>query len=174
MAVTPSTMLELGTLAPDFRLPDTDGRMVGRSDFTDSKALLVAFICNHCPFVKHVRSELARLGRDLQDRGVAVVAISSRPNAKTPQPVREGKMMTLKFQGVMVDNESQPGESKNDVPPAVGRNSTLAHTGRPAVGATSILTVSFPVLVNVALPVDWIAPRSRVTKTSKSLGLAEP
>jgi len=89
MAVTPSTMLELGTLAPDFRLPDTDGRMVGRSDFTDSKALLVAFICNHCPFVKHVRSELARLGRDLQDRGVAVVAISSNDVAQYPDDAPE-------------------------------------------------------------------------------------
>jgi len=89
MAVTPSTMLELGTLAPDFRLPDTDGRMVGRSDFTDAKALLVAFICNHCPFVKHVRSELARLGRDLQGRGVAVVAISSNDVTQYPDDAPE-------------------------------------------------------------------------------------
>ena len=89
MAVTPSTMLELGTLAPDFRLPDTDGRMVGRSDFTDAKALLVAFICKHWPFVKHVRSELARLGRDLQGRRVAGVAISRNDVTQYPDDAPE-------------------------------------------------------------------------------------
>jgi peroxiredoxin len=62
---------------PRFRLPDTDGRTVSLGDFRDAPALLVAFICNHCPYVKHVRHELAKLGREYQEKGVAVVAISS-------------------------------------------------------------------------------------------------
>jgi peroxiredoxin len=77
MAATPSTMLELGTRAPDFRLPDVNGKMVALGDFDRVPALLVMFICNHCPFVKHVRSGLAELGRDLQAKGVGVVGISS-------------------------------------------------------------------------------------------------
>ncbi|MBA4038804.1 MAG: thioredoxin family protein [Planctomyces sp.] len=79
MAATASTMLELGTRAPGFTLPDTTrrGAVVSLADLAGSRALLVMFLCNHCPFVKHVRGELARLGRDYQPRGVAVVAISS-------------------------------------------------------------------------------------------------
>ena len=77
MALTPSTMLPLGSKAPDFRLPDTDGSEVSLGDFREAPALLVIFLCNHCPYVKHVRDELARLGRDYQARGVAVVGISS-------------------------------------------------------------------------------------------------
>ena len=69
-------MLPLGTAAPDFRLPDTNGKTVSLSDFK-GKPLLVMFICNHCPFVKHIRDGLARLGRDYQPRGAAIVAISS-------------------------------------------------------------------------------------------------
>lgn len=84
MARTPSTMLPLGTIAPDFQLPDTTGRLVSRKDLKDSPALLVMFICNHCPFVKHVRDELARLGRDYQSRGVAIVAINSNDVEKYP------------------------------------------------------------------------------------------
>jgi peroxiredoxin len=77
VVAVPSTMLELGTLAPLFSLPDTDGRTLSVADFRDAKALLVMFICNHCPYVKHVQGELARLGRDYMPRGVSVVAISS-------------------------------------------------------------------------------------------------
>jgi peroxiredoxin len=77
MAATPSTMLPLGTRAPDFSLPDTTGEQVSLDDFAGSPGYLVMFICNHCPFVKHVRQQLAELGRDLVRRGVAVVAISS-------------------------------------------------------------------------------------------------
>ncbi|MDB6025422.1 MAG: Peroxiredoxin [Verrucomicrobiales bacterium] len=77
MALTPSTMLPLGTVAPDFRLPGTNGKMVGLSDVPNAKAYLVMFICNHCPYVKHIRDELARLGKDYQARGVAVFGISS-------------------------------------------------------------------------------------------------
>ena len=84
MAHTPSTMSELGTEAPDFALPDTDGRIVQRDDFRDASGLLVMFICNHCPYVKHVRDELARFGRDYAERGLAVVAVSSNDPVQYP------------------------------------------------------------------------------------------
>jgi peroxiredoxin len=70
-------MLPLGTQAPTFALPDGEGNTVSTSDFTGKKALVVMFICNHCPYVKHVREQLAALGRDYQAQGAAVVAISS-------------------------------------------------------------------------------------------------
>ena len=75
MAMTPSTMLLLGTTAPDFKLPDTNSNAVTLSDFR-GKPLLVMFICNHCPFVKHIRAALAKLGKDYQSRA-GIVAISS-------------------------------------------------------------------------------------------------
>ena len=77
MALTPSNMLALGTMAPDFNLPGTDGARYSLRDFASGKLLLVAFICNHCPFVKHIQAELARLGKDCREQGVAVAAISS-------------------------------------------------------------------------------------------------
>ena len=83
MAMT-STMMPLDTLAPDFALPDTDGRIVHRADFADAPALLVMFICNHCPYVQHVRAELARIGRDYGSRGVGIVAISSNDVERYP------------------------------------------------------------------------------------------
>lgn len=85
MAETPSTMVPLGTPAPDFRLPDTEGKTVGRDDFKDAPALLVTFICNHCPFVKHIRAGLAQFARDYQARGLAVVAINSNDVANYPE-----------------------------------------------------------------------------------------
>jgi len=84
MAKTPSTMLPLGTTAPDFKLPDTSGKLVSPADFKDKPALLVLFICNHCPYVKHIRSELAKLGRDYVPRGVAIVGINSNDVANYP------------------------------------------------------------------------------------------
>jgi peroxiredoxin len=93
MAATPSTMLPLGTPAPAFVLPDTRGNQVSLEDFTDAKALLVMFICNHCPYVKHIRHELARLGHDYLARGVAIVAISANDvdnyPADSPSKMRE-------------------------------------------------------------------------------------
>ena len=77
MALTPSTMLPLGSKAPQFRLWEPGGSMISLDDFKDAPALLVMFICNHCPYVKHVRHELAKLGADYQAKGVAVVAINS-------------------------------------------------------------------------------------------------
>jgi peroxiredoxin len=82
MAMTPSTMLPLGTPAPSFKLPDTNGKMVSLSDFR-GKPVLVMFICNHCPFVKHIRAVLAQLGRDYQSR-IGIVAISSNDVANYP------------------------------------------------------------------------------------------
>jgi peroxiredoxin len=77
MALTASTMLPLGTQAPAFALRNIDGKTVSLDDCKSAKALLVMFICNHCPFVIHVRDELAKMGRDYQDKGVAIIAISS-------------------------------------------------------------------------------------------------
>lgn len=78
MALTPSTMLELGTRAPDFSLPDTvSGKTVRLADFAGAKGLLVIFMCNHCPYVKHIADALAAFARDYQSRGLAVVGISS-------------------------------------------------------------------------------------------------
>ena len=91
MSLTPSTMLPLGTVAPGFRLSDTDGKTVSLDEFNEAPALLVAFICNHCPYVKHVRHELARLGKEYQGKGVAVVAISS--NDVNNYPDDSPKMM---------------------------------------------------------------------------------
>jgi peroxiredoxin len=77
MVKTASTMLPLGTEAPSFALPDTSGRIVTLSDFDVQPVLLVAFICNHCPFVKHIAPELTRLAWDYQARGVGIVGINS-------------------------------------------------------------------------------------------------
>jgi len=77
MAQTPSTMIPLGTEAPDFSLSDTDGKTVRLQDFDDAPALLVMFICNHCPFVKHLREALADFAREYQPKGLAIVAINS-------------------------------------------------------------------------------------------------
>jgi len=84
MALTPSNMLPLGTAAPDFSLQATDGTVVSLGTFAASKLLLVAFICNHCPFVKHIRAGLAQLGRDCRPLNVAVVAINSNDTAAYP------------------------------------------------------------------------------------------
>jgi peroxiredoxin len=84
MVAVQSTMLPLGTIAPDFALPDPSGRIVSLDDLAGARALLVMFLCNHCPFVKHLRQELARLGRDYLPRGVALVAISSNDIEKYP------------------------------------------------------------------------------------------
>jgi len=85
MARTPSTMmLELGAAAPEFTLPSAAGGTVTLGDFSDAKALLVMFICNHCPFVIHIRDELASIGRDFADAGLAVVAISSNDAENYP------------------------------------------------------------------------------------------
>jgi len=80
---TPSTMLALGTAAPDFSLPDTTGSVVSRDDFGGRPALLVIFISNHCPYVQHVADELAQLGRDYDGR-LGIVAIGSNDVDRYP------------------------------------------------------------------------------------------
>jgi peroxiredoxin len=90
MTATPSTMLALGTPLPSFRLPDPDGRVVSPDDVRDAPALLVAFICHHCPFVRHIRSEFARFAREYQPRGLAVIAINSNDIDEFPDDGPEG------------------------------------------------------------------------------------
>lgn len=84
MSATASTMLPLTTKAPDFHLPDTEGKTVSLSDFRDARALVVVFLCNHCPFVKHVIGDLVDLAKEYQDRGIAFVAINSNDVATYP------------------------------------------------------------------------------------------
>jgi thiol-disulfide isomerase/thioredoxin len=84
MSLTPSTMLELDTPLPSFRLPDYDGRMVSDRDLPAASALLVAFICPHCPYVKHIRQALSRFAADYQPRGLSIVAINSNDAAQFP------------------------------------------------------------------------------------------
>ncbi len=79
-------MLALGTPAPDFSLPDVaTGRAVSLADFSGEKALLVIFLCAHCPFVIHVKAELARLGRDYSGKSVGIVGITANDIADYPQ-----------------------------------------------------------------------------------------
>lgn len=85
MVKTASTMLELGTSAPDFSLPNVDGSTVSLSDVSGKAGLLVAFICNHCPFVVHIRDEFAKFANEYQEKGIAVVAISSNDVENYPQ-----------------------------------------------------------------------------------------
>jgi peroxiredoxin len=84
MVRTPSTMLPLGTMAPDFSLPNVDGRTVSLADAVGPKGTVVMFICNHCPFVKHVADQLAAVGRDVMPLGIGVVAISSNDVSTHP------------------------------------------------------------------------------------------
>jgi peroxiredoxin len=85
-----STMLALGTIAPDFALPDVStGRTVTLADFAHREALLVVFLCAHCPYVVHVQPELARLARDYADRGIGVVGITANDVAQYPQDAPE-------------------------------------------------------------------------------------
>jgi len=84
-------MLELGTKAPEFALPNVvSGETVSLASFEGQRALLVMFICHHCPFVKHIKSELAQLGRDYAARGVGMVAISSNDPAVSADDSPEG------------------------------------------------------------------------------------
>ncbi len=85
MVATPSTMLALGTPAPDFRLPDVvSGKTMTLDTFSGKKGLLVMFLSRHCPYVQHVKEELGRIGREFTERGVSIVAISSNDVANYP------------------------------------------------------------------------------------------
>lgn len=91
MVATASQMLALGTSALNFSLPDTKGNMTSLSDFNEAPALLVVFMCNHCPFVKHILSRLVELVKEYQEKGVAVIGIN--PNDVTAFPEDSPRMM---------------------------------------------------------------------------------
>lgn len=91
MARTASTMLDLGTPAPDFRLPDALGNPYALDDFAASPALLVVFMCNHCPYVKHIRSALADFAREYVGRGLAMVGVNANDVRSHPDD-RPAKM----------------------------------------------------------------------------------
>ena len=99
MVKTASVMLPLGTEAPNFQLPDYDGRMVSRDDFRGKKGLLVIFMCNHCPFVKHVAAQLAQIGDEYQPKGVAVVGISSNDITSHPDDAPDKMKLEAAQQG---------------------------------------------------------------------------
>jgi len=100
MVKTASTMLELGTKAPNFNLPDTvSGRTISLDTFADKKALLIMFICQHCPFVQHVQSELARIGKDYMAQGLGIIAISSNSVETHPDDAPEKLKAMAEAQG---------------------------------------------------------------------------
>ena len=90
MVLTPSTMLPLGTRLPSFSLPDCNGRIVSTDDFAEAPALLVAFICRHCPFVTHIRKGFADFTREYQARGLAIVAVNSNDTEAFPEDGPDG------------------------------------------------------------------------------------
>ncbi len=102
MTLTESTMMPLGTPAPDFALPDTDGRTVRLADFDRAPALLVVFLCNHCPYVKHIRQALAAFAREYSEKGLAIVGISANdieqyPDDSPEQMAREKQQVGYVF-----------------------------------------------------------------------------
>lgn len=85
MALTPSTMLALNTKVPGFSLPDVlSGKMIKLDDFEEKSALLVMFICRHCPYVQHIKEELSRLGKDYEKQDIGIIAISSNDSSNYP------------------------------------------------------------------------------------------
>jgi peroxiredoxin len=92
-------MLPLGTPLPAFRLPDIDGRLIASDDFQNAPALLVAFICPHCPYVKHMRQGLAQFAADYQPRGLAVVAIMSNDTSASPDDGLDGMRLEVRQAG---------------------------------------------------------------------------
>jgi peroxiredoxin len=104
-------MLALGTKAPEFRLPDPFRRVWSLADFEGAPALLVAFICNHCPFVKHVRAGFAQLAKDYQERGVGVIGISSNDFEAYPDDSPEAMAKEIRAAGYtfpyLVDESQQ-------------------------------------------------------------------
>src|SRR5690242_8308358 len=102
MVKTASTMLTLGTKAPDFSLKNVDGKTVSLKDFADKKGLLVIFMCNHCPFVIHLRGELAKFGAEYQKKGLGIVGINSNdvsthPDDSPARMVEEAKSAGYTF-----------------------------------------------------------------------------
>jgi len=99
MVATASEMLPLGTSAPDFNLPDTKGNMVSLKDFEEAPAFLVIFMCNHCPFVKHILNAMVELVTEYQAKGVAVVGINSNDVVNFPDDRPEMMAKVVKEAG---------------------------------------------------------------------------
>ena len=98
MAATPSTMLALGTLMPDFKLPDFDGNTVSSASKAD-QPILIIFLCPHCPFVRHTRLEIGRFGRDYQPKGLVMFGINSNDTAAFPEDGPDGMREEAKIAG---------------------------------------------------------------------------
>ena len=90
MTATLSTMLELGTPLPSFQLPDVNGIRISSDQFQTAPGLLVVFMCPHCPFVRHIRKDLAQFAREYQDKGLDIVAINSNDSIAFPDDTPEG------------------------------------------------------------------------------------
>jgi peroxiredoxin len=102
MVRTVSTMLELGVQAPDFQLPEpATGRTVSLEDFKEAPALLVIFMCNHCPYVKHIRGALADFAREYQPKGLAVVGINANDVQNYPDDGPEKMVEEVESQGYL-------------------------------------------------------------------------
>ncbi len=138
MAVT-STMLPLGTTAPKFDLPDTaTGDMVSIDDFADAKGLLVMFICNHCPYVQHIRHGLVELGDDYADGDLGIVAISSNDPAAYPtdgpeKMAREAQEFGYRFPYLYDESQEVAKAYTAMCTPdffVFGRDRTLVYRGR--------------------------------------------
>lgn len=99
MAMTASTMLPLGTKAPPFTLPDVKGHPVSLSDFDEVAALVVVFMCNHCPFVKHILDALVEFAKEYQPKGVAFVGINSNDVDNYPEDRPERMAQIAKAKG---------------------------------------------------------------------------
>ena len=111
MSLTPSTMLPLGTAAPDFSLPEVvTGKSMSLSDFSGKKALLVMFLCRHCPFVKHIGQGLAEFGSDYAGKNIGIVAISANDAEEYPEDRPESlreMALSLTFTFPVCYDESQ-------------------------------------------------------------------
>jgi len=115
MTLTPSTMLELGTKAPDFSLNTADGKPFTLAEQSIDKGLLVIFMCNHCPYVKHIRKKLVEKIRDYQSRGITVVAINSNdyeahPDDSPEKMLEEAKTFAYSFP-YLVDSDQRVARS---------------------------------------------------------------
>ena len=99
MSRTPSNMPELGNPAPDFSLPDPSGKIYSLDDFSDAPALLVVFMCNHCPFVIHLREALSGFASEYQDKGLAIVAINANDISNRPDDSPEMMAQEVKKAG---------------------------------------------------------------------------
>lgn len=99
MVAVNSTMLPLGTRAPDFELPDPEGREVALGDVADGRAVLVAFVCNHCPYVRHIGPTFGRVADQLEEMGVAVVAVNSNDIEHYPEDAPDQMIPTARQWG---------------------------------------------------------------------------